>query len=72
MIALPGVAIQSKIYESSNSLVYRGIREEDGLAHCADTARVVIKILKQDYPSIQELIRNPDGKVTLFYISLHQ
>ncbi|MEH2238500.1 AAA family ATPase [Nostoc sp.] len=50
MIALPGVAIQSKIYESSASLVYRGIRVQDNLA-------VVVKILKQDYPSPQELTR---------------
>ncbi|MBD1850982.1 AAA family ATPase [Leptolyngbya sp. ST-U4] len=50
MIALPGVAIQRKIYESSVSLVYRGISEEDGRA-------LVIKVLKQDYPSPQELTR---------------
>jgi len=50
MIALPGVAIQYKIYESSASLVYRGIRVQDNLA-------VVIKLLKQDYPSPQELTR---------------
>ncbi|MBW4565369.1 MAG: AAA family ATPase [Mojavia pulchra JT2-VF2] len=50
MIALPGVTIQSKIYESSASLVYRGIRAQDNLA-------VVVKLLKQDYPSTQELIR---------------
>ncbi|MBD2449721.1 AAA family ATPase [Nostoc sp. FACHB-152] len=49
MIALPGIAIQSKIYESSNSLVYRGIRE-DGVA-------LIVKMLKQDYPSPQELTR---------------
>jgi PAS domain S-box-containing protein len=49
MIALPGIAIQDKIYESSNSLVYRGIRE-DGVAS-------VVKILKQDYPSPAELTR---------------
>jgi PAS domain S-box-containing protein len=49
MIALPGIAIQNKIYESSNSLVYRGIRD-DGVA-------IVVKILKLDYPSPQELIR---------------
>ncbi len=49
MIALPGIAIQDKLYESSNSLVYRGIRD-DGLA-------IVVKILKQDYPSPQEVIR---------------
>ncbi len=50
MNALPGVAIQRKIYESSASLVYRGIREVDGQA-------IVIKLLKQDYPSPQELTR---------------
>ncbi|MBM0745507.1 AAA family ATPase (plasmid) [Phormidium sp. CLA17] len=50
MIALSGIAIQSKIYESSNSLVYRGIREED-------EREIVIKLLKQDYPSPQELTR---------------
>jgi PAS domain S-box-containing protein len=49
MIALPGIAIQSKIYESPNSLVYRGIRE-DGVA-------IIVKMLKLDYPSPQELIR---------------
>ncbi|MDV2997735.1 MAG: Serine/threonine-protein kinase PknD [Chroococcidiopsis sp. SAG 2025] len=48
MIALPGVAIHSKIYESAASLVYRGIREQDGQA-------IVVKLLKQDYPSPQEL-----------------
>jgi serine/threonine protein kinase len=49
MIVLAGIAIQDKIYESANSLVYRGITD-DGLA-------IVIKILKQDYPSPQELTR---------------
>ncbi|WNZ26306.1 PAS domain S-box protein [Leptolyngbya sp. NK1-12] len=50
MIALSGIAIQSKIYESSNSLVYRGIRTQDERA-------IVVKMLKQDYPSPQELTR---------------
>ncbi|MEH1934230.1 MAG: AAA family ATPase [Nostoc sp.] len=49
MIALPGIAIQDKIYESSNSLVYRGIRD-DGVG-------IVVKMLKLDYPSPQELTR---------------
>ncbi|MEH2421614.1 MAG: AAA family ATPase [Nostoc sp.] len=49
MIVPPGIAIQGKIYESSNSLVYRGIRD-DGLP-------IVAKILKQDYPSPEELTR---------------
>jgi PAS domain S-box-containing protein len=50
MIALPGIDIQDKIYESSSSLVYRGIRVSDGLA-------IIIKLLKQDYPSPQEITR---------------
>ncbi|MEW6498584.1 MAG: serine/threonine-protein kinase PknK, partial [Cyanobacteriota bacterium] len=50
MIALSGITIQSKIYESSNSLVYRGIRTQDERA-------IVVKMLKQDYPSPQELTR---------------
>jgi serine/threonine protein kinase len=49
MIALAGITIQDKIYESANSLVYRGITD-DGLA-------IVIKVLKQDYPSPQALTR---------------
>ncbi|WP_442935975.1 AAA family ATPase [Nostoc sp.] len=49
MIALPGIAIQDKIYESSNSLVYRGIRD-DGVG-------IIVKMLKLDYPSPQELTR---------------
>ncbi|KYC40767.1 hypothetical protein WA1_24340 [Scytonema hofmannii PCC 7110] len=50
MITLPGAAILSKIYESSATLVYRGMREQD---NCA----VVAKVLKQDYPSPGELTR---------------
>ncbi len=49
MITLPGIAIQNKIYKSSNSLVYRGIRE--------DGVEIVVKMLKLDYPSPQELTR---------------
>ncbi|MGL5805768.1 MAG: serine/threonine-protein kinase PknK, partial [Xenococcaceae cyanobacterium] len=50
MITLPGVTIHSKIYESLASLVYRGIRERE---NCA----AIAKVLKQDYPSPQELTR---------------
>ena len=49
MIALPGINIQDNIYESSNSLVYRGIRD-DGVG-------IIVKMLKLDYPSPQELTR---------------
>ena len=49
MVALPGIAIQDKIYESANSLVYRGIKDNE--------LAIVIKLLKQDYPSPQEITR---------------
>jgi len=50
MISLPGIAIKAKIYESANSLVYRGIREGDNIP-------VILKVLKQDYPTPAELTR---------------
>jgi serine/threonine protein kinase len=50
MISLPQVAVTTKIYESANSLVYRGIRE-------GDRNPVVLKVLKEDYPSPAELTR---------------
>ena len=50
MIALPGISLHSKIYESSVSVVYRGMRVQNDL-------QIVIKVLKQDYPSPQELTR---------------
>ncbi|HEY9826659.1 MAG TPA: AAA family ATPase [Stenomitos sp.] len=50
MIALPDVSIQAQIYESATSRVYRGIKAQDG-------CKIIIKLLKQDYPSPQELTR---------------
>ncbi|MBD1889845.1 hybrid sensor histidine kinase/response regulator [Coleofasciculus sp. FACHB-SPT9] len=50
MISLPQVAITAKIYESANSLVYRGIREDDNTP-------VILKVLKEDYPTPVELTR---------------
>ncbi len=41
MISLPGIAVHSKIYESSASLVYRGIREADGRAHLRQESKGV-------------------------------
>ncbi|HAG84364.1 MAG TPA: serine/threonine protein kinase, partial [Cyanobacteria bacterium UBA12227] len=59
MITRSGIDIQSKIYESSTSLVYRGI-QNDGLA-------IILKMLKQDYPSPQELTRyKQEYKITSF------
>ena len=42
--------IHSQIYESGNSLVYRGYRE-------CDRQPVILKILKPDYPTPEELTR---------------
>jgi predicted ATPase/serine phosphatase RsbU (regulator of sigma subunit)/tRNA A-37 threonylcarbamoyl transferase component Bud32 len=50
MIAIPGYHIFAQIYESVNSLVYQGIRLEDNLP-------VILKILKEDYPTPAELTR---------------
>jgi predicted ATPase/class 3 adenylate cyclase/GAF domain-containing protein/tRNA A-37 threonylcarbamoyl transferase component Bud32 len=50
MIALLGYQIIAKIYESPNSLVYRGIREEDNQP-------VILKFLKDDYPTLEQTIR---------------
>ncbi|MGL5064001.1 MAG: protein kinase domain-containing protein, partial [Microcoleus sp.] len=50
MIALPGITVLAQIYESANSLIYRGIRDRDHRS-------VILKVLKEDYPTPQELIR---------------
>jgi serine/threonine protein kinase len=50
MVTLAGVTIRAKIYESTSSLVYRGVREQDSLP-------IILKVLKQDYPTPAELIR---------------
>ncbi|HEY9835891.1 MAG TPA: hypothetical protein V6D27_03280, partial [Vampirovibrionales bacterium] len=50
MLTLPGVAVKVQIYESSNSLLYRGIREQDNQS-------IILKFLKENYPTPQELIR---------------
>ncbi len=50
MLAIPGYQILAKIYESHKSLVFRGIREQD-------EQPVILKLLQQDYPTPEELIR---------------
>jgi predicted ATPase/signal transduction histidine kinase/CheY-like chemotaxis protein/tRNA A-37 threonylcarbamoyl transferase component Bud32 len=50
MISLPQVAVKAKIYESANSLVYRGIRE-------GDRTPIILKVLKEDYPTPAEVTR---------------
>ncbi|MBD1997791.1 AAA family ATPase [Leptolyngbya sp. FACHB-541] len=50
MLSLSGYLVGSKIYESANSLVYRGVRE-------LDLQPLVFKALKPDYPTPDELTR---------------
>ncbi len=50
MLELTGIKAINLIYESANSLVYRGVREKDGKA-------LILKLLKEDYPSPSELTR---------------
>ncbi|MCK5523879.1 MAG: hypothetical protein KAI83_12175, partial [Thiomargarita sp.] len=50
MINIPNYQITQQIYESANSLVYRGLRNEDNQA-------VILKVLKEDYPTPEELTR---------------
>ncbi|MBW4618969.1 MAG: AAA family ATPase [Cyanosarcina radialis HA8281-LM2] len=47
---IPGITVITQIYESANSLVYRGIRD-------SDKQPVILKVLKTEYPSPEELIR---------------
>ncbi|MEG3897934.1 MULTISPECIES: AAA family ATPase [unclassified Microcoleus] len=50
MLSIPGIAIVTLLYESANSLVYRAIRE-------ADRQPLILKLLKESYPTPQELLR---------------
>src|SRR5215471_11368279 len=49
-IAIPGYHVDDFVYESSHSLVYRGRRQADALP-------VILKILKKEYPTPQEIAR---------------
>ncbi|MBK4728400.1 AAA family ATPase [Oxynema sp. CENA135] len=50
MIDIPGYQILALIYESDRSIVYRGRREQD-------KQPVVLKVLKKDYPTAEEISR---------------
>ena len=50
MIAIPGYQIRQQIYESHYSLVYRARRLQDNQA-------VILKVLKQEYPTPDQLSR---------------
>ncbi|MEH2261905.1 trifunctional serine/threonine-protein kinase/ATP-binding protein/sensor histidine kinase [Nostoc sp.] len=49
MVSIPGYRIYDLLYNGSRTLVYRGVRETDSLP-------VVIKLLKNPYPSLGELL----------------
>ncbi|MGB5715285.1 MAG: serine/threonine-protein kinase PknK, partial [Waterburya sp.] len=76
MITLNGYQILNKIYESFNSEVYRAIR-------ISDKQPVILKVLKQDYPSVAELTRykqeykiirslNFDGAIAAYDLESYQ
>jgi len=76
MIALPGYQILTQIYESANSLVYRGLRNQDNKA-------VILKVLNQDYPTPEKITRykqeyeitrnlNLDGVVKAYTLEKYQ
>ena len=50
MLTSIGVAVTALIYESENSLVYRGILQQENQP-------IIVKILKENYPTPQELAR---------------
>ena len=76
MSKITGCQILTQIYESANSLVYRAIRERD-------RQPVIIKVLKEDYPTPAELTRykqeyeitrslNLDGAIKAYDLQRYQ
>ncbi|MBD2302958.1 ATP-binding sensor histidine kinase [Nostoc sp. FACHB-190] len=49
LVSIPGYRISEELYNGSRTLVYRAVRESDSLP-------VVIKLLKNPYPSFSELL----------------
>jgi len=50
MLQIPGYQITAKIYESSNSIVYRGWHNQDSLP-------VIVKIPQKEYPTATEITK---------------
>jgi hypothetical protein len=50
MLTLPNYQIRTQIDESANSVIYRGMRK-------TDNQPVILKVLKEDYPTPEELTR---------------
>ncbi len=60
MDVIPGYQVSKKIYESANTLVYKALRERDNVP-------VVLKILKENYPTKEEIVRYKQE----FYVTRH-
>ncbi len=76
MITVPGITVIDQIYESANSLIYRGIRRQD-------SQTVILKVLKTDYPTSSELLGyqqeyeitrqlNLDGVIKVYGLETYQ
>ncbi|MBG1240299.1 trifunctional serine/threonine-protein kinase/ATP-binding protein/sensor histidine kinase [Nostoc sp. NZL] len=50
LVTIPGYQVNEQLYNGSRTIVYRGYRETDSLP-------VVIKLLKNPYPSFSELVQ---------------
>ncbi|MBU7584998.1 MAG: AAA family ATPase [Nostoc sp. TH1S01] len=50
MLSVPGYRLSEELYNGSRTIVYRAIRETDSLS-------VIIKLLKNPYPSFSELVQ---------------
>ena len=76
MFQLSGYRVLTQLYESTNSIVYRSLREQDNQP-------VILKVLKQDYPTPGELTRykqeyditrslNQDGVIKAYGLEPYQ
>ena len=63
MLTLPNYQIGTQIYESANSLVYRGIRKKDNQP-------IILKVPKEDYPTPEELTRYRQEYEMIFELDL--
>lgn len=63
MIKFPGFTVITQIHESANSLVYRGLRQ-------FDQQPIILKLLKEDYPTPSQLIHYRQEYETLRTLNL--
>jgi|GEM_PF-1480332 hypothetical protein len=59
LISIPGYRISEELYNASRTLVYRGYQETDSLP-------VIIKLLKNPYPSLGELLSFRNQRIDLY------